>query len=57
LTARNDITGDLIKSKTSNDKFQSGWDLIDWSKKDEQKTKVAERTDGEGSNREGNENE
>ena len=57
MTARNDITGDLIKSKTSNDKFQSGWDLIDWSKKDEQKTKVAERTDGEGSNREGNENE
>ena len=28
MTARNDITGDLLKSKTNNDAFRDGWDRI-----------------------------
>jgi hypothetical protein len=34
MTARNDITGDLIKTKVSDDrKFKKGYDGIDWSVK------------------------
>lgn len=28
MTARNDITGDAIKTKGSNDAYRSGWDAI-----------------------------
>jgi hypothetical protein len=33
-TAKNDVTGDLLKSKLANDKYSSGYDLI-WGKKKE----------------------
>lgn len=33
MTAKNDITGDAIKSKTSNENFQNGFNDIDWGVK------------------------
>ncbi len=36
MAAQNDVTGDSIQSKLSNDKFRNGWDQIDWSKKKQQ---------------------
>lgn len=35
MTAVNSITGDLIKTKGQSEKYRSGWDAIDWSKKDD----------------------
>jgi len=32
MSAKNDITGDLIKSKTNSDAFSNGWELI-WGNK------------------------
>lgn len=32
-TARNPVTNDLIKSKTSNSEFDSNYDQIDWGNK------------------------
>ena len=32
--AINDHTGDALRTKASTDKFRSGFDLIDWNKKD-----------------------
>lgn len=37
MTAKNDITGDSIKSRTSNKKYEDGWDRIFGNKKDSQK--------------------
>lgn len=34
MTARNDVTGDELKSKTNNDKYRDGWDRI-FKKKEE----------------------
>lgn len=34
MTTRNDITGDNIASKTSNDKFRDGWELAFGKKKE-----------------------
>ena len=34
MAARNDITGDNISSKTSNDKFRDGWELAFGKKKE-----------------------
>ena len=34
MTTRNDITGDNISSKTTNDKFRDGWELV-FGKKNE----------------------
>lgn len=34
MAARNDITGDNIASKTSNDKFRDGWELAFGKKKE-----------------------
>jgi hypothetical protein len=43
MAARNDITGDLIKTKVSDDKqYKSNYDQIDWSKKLEDKPKEKE---------------
>lgn len=36
MATQNDVTGDSIQSKLSNDKFRNGWDNIDWSKKKQQ---------------------
>lgn len=36
MAAQNDVTGDSIQSKLSNEKFRNGWDQIDWSKKKQQ---------------------
>lgn len=36
MTAKNDVTGDLIKSKTNSDAYASGWDRIFGKKKQEQ---------------------
>ena len=33
MTTKNDITGDEIKSKTSNENFEKGFGVIDWSVK------------------------
>ncbi len=33
MATKNDITGDLIKSKTSNETFDKNFDQIDWSVK------------------------
>jgi hypothetical protein len=33
MATRNDITGDFIRSKKSNDKYRDGWDVI-FAKKD-----------------------
>lgn len=33
MATHNDVTGDAIKSKLSTDRFRSGYDQIDWSKK------------------------
>lgn len=40
MSAKNDVTGDSLKSKTDNqDAYATGWDLI-WAKKDKtQETK------------------
>lgn len=32
-TARNDVTGDLLRSKPANDMFENGWDRIFGNKK------------------------
>ena len=32
-TARNDVTGDLLRSKPANDMFEQGWDRIFGKKK------------------------
>lgn len=40
MAAKNDITGDSITSKVNSDKFRSGYDNIDWSKKDESKSEL-----------------
>jgi hypothetical protein len=32
-TAKNDITGDTLSSKKTNEKFRNNYDLIDWGKK------------------------
>lgn len=34
MAARNDITGDNIASKTSNDRFRDGWELAFGKKKE-----------------------
>jgi hypothetical protein len=40
MAARNDITGDLIKTRVGNtDKFKKGYDGIDWSVKMEDDSK------------------
>lgn len=44
-TATNDITGDTISTKYNSTKYTSGFDLIDWSKKDDKKDKLDERSD------------
>lgn len=36
MTTKNDITGDLIKTKESNQAYSDGWDLIFGKKKEEQ---------------------
>jgi hypothetical protein len=41
-TARNPVTNDLIKSKTSNDTFDKNFDQIDWSVKLEDSIKENE---------------
>jgi hypothetical protein len=33
MTAKNDITGDVIQTKQTSDKYRQGFDAIDWSKK------------------------
>ena len=35
MTSKNDITGDEIKSKTSNEKYREGWERIFGKKKEE----------------------
>jgi len=40
-TARNPVTNDLIKSKTSTDSFDKNFDQIDWSVKLEPKVSTA----------------
>lgn len=48
MAARNDITGDLIKSRVGDtDKFKKGYDGIDWSVKleDDSKEEEAETLD------------
>ena len=48
MAARNDITGDLIKSRVGDtDKFKKGYDGIDWSVKmeDDQKDEESETLD------------
>jgi hypothetical protein len=42
MSAKNDITGGLIKSKTSSDAFNKGWDLIDWGIKQTDVTPIEE---------------
>lgn len=37
MAATNDITGDSLRSRMSNEKFKSNYDQIDWSKKSEVK--------------------
>ncbi len=32
-TAKNDVTGDVIKTKNQNEKFEKNYNQIDWSKK------------------------
>ena len=49
MTSRNDITGDSLTSKPSNDAFRDGWDRI-FGKKAEEKpvepeTKTEEKSD------------
>lgn len=50
MTSRNDITGDSLTSKPSNDAFRDGWDRIFGKKKAEEKpvepeTKTEEKPD------------
>ena len=40
MATKNDITGDLIKSKTSNETFDKNFDQIDWSVKMEKLEEV-----------------
>lgn len=53
MAARNDITGDSISSKVSNEQYRSNWDKIFSKKKvkeeeeDNSKTKNDERKDDE----------
>lgn len=50
MAARNDITGDSISSKVSNEQYRSNWDKIFSKKKveeDKSKTKNDERKDDE----------
>ena len=35
-TSRNDVTGDLLRSKPANDMFEEGWDRIFGKKKKEE---------------------
>jgi hypothetical protein len=44
MTTKNDVTGDSIQSKQNSDKFRSGWDLIDWSKKKQQDAMFKQET-------------
>jgi transketolase len=51
MTARNDITGDSIKSKSNSDNYRNRFDAIDWSvkmEKPKEETKTEEKpTDGD----------
>ena len=38
MTAKNDVTGDLLKSKTNNKKYADNWDRI-FKKKDDKPRK------------------
>ena len=38
MAARNDITGDLLTTKTPTDLYRSGWDRIFGNKKDSEKS-------------------
>jgi hypothetical protein len=40
MTTKNDITGDLIKSKPASDQFDRNFDQIDWSVKMEKLEEV-----------------
>ena len=40
MTAKNDITGDALKSKVSNKKYDEGWDRIFGKKKNKEEKPV-----------------
>jgi hypothetical protein len=43
MAAKNDVTGDSLRTRVSNDKYSEGWDRI-FGKKDENKPKETEQT-------------
>ena len=45
MATHNDVTGDSIQSKQNSDKFRSGWDMIDWSKKKQQDAMFKQETE------------
>ena len=47
MTSKNDITGDLIKSKQSNNAYSEGWDRIFGNKKQEEALDELVRTNEE----------
>lgn len=47
MAATNDITGDALRSRISNEKYKSNYDQIDWSKKDEVKQHGADNPEKE----------
>ena len=42
MTTKNDVTGDLLKSKTNTQKYRDNWDLIFNKNKDVKKEKPKE---------------
>lgn len=47
MATRNDITGDQLVSKATTEAYRSGWDVIDWNKKDTPVTQAENTVESE----------